>query len=133
MDVSLAIAGVLDIFGRHRRYQLFGKTSWKMDAFALDIAPGVFEALQRARIIAELDTDLFEQDFGIAFDDGETFLVEEFYQRAVAGDVGNRDSAALGACGAAGLAAAAVMFCFVSDVIHGSLPASSDPVQSNFV
>ena len=133
MDVSLAIAGVLDIFGRHRRDQLFGKTSWKMDAFALNIAPGVFEAFQRAGVIAELDTDLFEQDFGIAFDNGETFLVEEFYQRAVAGNVGNGDSTTLGTGCPASLAAAAIMFCFVSDIVHGSLPAGSKPVQSEFV
>ena len=47
-----------------------------MHALALDVGAGVLPQLQRLRVVAEDDADLFQHRVGILLDEGEALLVE---------------------------------------------------------
>ena len=105
-DVALRIARVLHVARGRGGAELSREAARKAHPLALDVAARAAKEVERARKVAELDADLLEQRVGVALDDFEPFLAENLGQRNVARDVGHGDGRALGAGGAARLAAA---------------------------
>src|ERR1700722_14759755 len=106
-DVALGIARMLHVLRRRGGAQGPRQAAGKARPFALDVATRVAKEFERARELAKLDANLFEQRLSVALDRLESLLADKFRKRDLAGDVGDGGERALGSRASARLATAA--------------------------
>jgi len=88
-------------------HQLAGQAARKTHPFALDLATGSSEQVQRFGVIAKVDAGFFEDGVGVALDRLQALFVKHLEVRNLAGDKRYRLRAAGAAGGALGFAATA--------------------------
>ena len=65
LHTASGVAAVLDVLRRCRRHQLTSEPAGEPDPRPLDVATGVPESFDRARVVADLDADLGEDRVGV--------------------------------------------------------------------
>ena len=55
-------------------HKLTAEPLWKVDAFALNVGAGVFPHLQRFRVVAEINADLFLHGVRVGLDQRKAFF-----------------------------------------------------------
>ena len=115
------VAGMLGEFTRGGGLnQLAAQTAWETNALTFDVGTRCAQDVQRLGIVAEVDTDFFQNGVSVALDDLQTLFVQHFKVGNFAGDVRHGLAAARSAGGALGLASttstatgARCLFCWV--------------------
>ena len=75
LHVVLRVAGVLGVRRRRRGlHDLAAHAAREAHAVAVDVGAGVAEALERRRVVADLDADLLEDRVGVVLDDLEPLV-----------------------------------------------------------
>ena len=68
---------MLGVGRRRRRHELAAQPRREAHPIAVDVGAGIGEAGHRARVVANLDADLLQDDLGIALQQLETLLGDE--------------------------------------------------------
>ena len=91
--------------------QLARQTARDANTFTIDIGSGIFPALQRARIVDEVNADLSQNGFRIGFNDLQRFCVEDLEIRNIPFDIFCSFDSNCGALGPAGGTTTASWLC----------------------